>query len=154
MDDARPFSAAALYDTDFVAWTERQAALLLAKRGDELDYERLAEEVGDLGKSELHACTSQVINILVHLTKIEFIGPRQTVSHWRGEIAEFRDTLERRLTPTLRNYVQEELDDLRRSAQRRMVAAELMTKPQAADAATYTWDQIVDSDFYPEPRYA
>lgn len=75
MDDARPFSATTLYDTDFVAWTERQSALLLARQTSELDYELLAEEVGDLGESELHACTSQVVNILLRLTKIEFVGP-------------------------------------------------------------------------------
>ncbi len=154
MDDARPFSAAALYDTDFVAWTERQAALLLAKRGEDLDYERLAEEVGDLGKSELHACTSQVTNVLLHLSKIEFVGPLRTVPHWRGETLEFRDALQRRLTPTLQRYVLEELENLRKLARRRLVLEELLTKARAAEAAAYAWSQIVDSDFYPEPRYA
>ena len=47
-----------LYDEDFYAWTQEQAELL--RRGgagaNGLDIELIAEEIEDLGKSELHAC--------------------------------------------------------------------------------------------------
>ena len=45
-----------LYDEDFVAWAEQQAAALrAAARGgsnQQLDWENLAEEIEDLGKSQ------------------------------------------------------------------------------------------------------
>jgi Domain of unknown function DUF29 len=42
---------AKLYDTDFVRWTEEQAATLRAGRFDALDRENLAEEIECLGKN-------------------------------------------------------------------------------------------------------
>ena len=52
--------AADLYDEDFYAWTQQQAEVLRTHfQGDNrLDVEHLAEEVEDLGKSELHAVES------------------------------------------------------------------------------------------------
>jgi hypothetical protein len=45
----------ALYDDDFYAWTQEQAALLrrLPVVSNRLDAEMIAEEIEDLGKSEL-----------------------------------------------------------------------------------------------------
>ena len=53
---------AELYDEDFYAWTQAQAkALRTHFRGDNrLDVEHLAEEIEDLGSSELQAVESFV----------------------------------------------------------------------------------------------
>jgi hypothetical protein len=40
-----------LYETDFYAWSREQAALLRTQRFDDLDLDRLTEEVEDLGAS-------------------------------------------------------------------------------------------------------
>jgi hypothetical protein len=47
--------ASALYDEDFVRWTEEQAAALRRAKGSNLplDWEYLAEEIESLGKSEV-----------------------------------------------------------------------------------------------------
>ena len=42
-----------LYDTDFFAWTQRQATALAAGKAAELDWLNLAEEIERLGKSDL-----------------------------------------------------------------------------------------------------
>jgi Domain of unknown function DUF29 len=44
-----------LYDEDFYAWTQQQAALLrrLPPAGNELDLEHIAEEIEDLGRGSL-----------------------------------------------------------------------------------------------------
>jgi len=49
-----------LYDEDFYAWTQHQAALLrrLSPAGNELDLEHIAEEIEDLGRSDLRAARS------------------------------------------------------------------------------------------------
>jgi len=41
------------YDEDVILWAEEQARLLRARRFDELDIEHVADEIEDVGKSEL-----------------------------------------------------------------------------------------------------
>ena len=139
-----------LYDVDFVAWTEAQAAALRARRSgaNALDYDNLAEEIEDLGKSEQYSCESYVENIIEHMLKIEFARTAETLPHWRGEVVAFRSNLERRLTRTIEHRIQERLAKLFANAKRSIVVRDL---PVAAlpDVLPYTWEQIVDTDWYP-----
>src|ERR1700730_18122668 len=99
MDDV----ARSLYDEDFYAWTQEQAELL--RRGgagtDGLDVDLIAEEIEDLGKSELHACQSLCEHIIEHLLKLEYSGLVEPARHWRQEIVECRLQLERKLTRSI-----------------------------------------------------
>src|SRR5437764_267728 len=99
MDDV----AHSLYDEDFYAWTQEQAELL--RRGgagaNGLDIELIAEEIEDLGKSELHTCQSLCEHIIEHLLKLEFSGLAEPADHWRDEIVEWRLQLERKLTRSI-----------------------------------------------------
>lgn len=144
-----------LYDRDYVAWAEAQAAALRARGagGNALDYDNLAEEVEDLGKSEIHACASQIDNIIRHLLKIEYVGPLQTVPHWRGEVFEFRRQLRRRLTRTIENRLRPELADTNRAAIKSLRLQGFLAESDQPDLRTYSWEQIVDPDWYPQPRY-
>ena len=45
-------------DYDILVWSERQAALLRQRAVADLDFDNLAEEIADLGKSELYAVQS------------------------------------------------------------------------------------------------
>src|SRR3954466_2392570 len=89
-----------LYDDDFYAWTQQQAELL--RRGpaaaNRLDYDLIAEEIEDLGRSELHACQSLCEHIIEHLLKIEYSGLTEPTDHWRREVTEWRLQLERKRT--------------------------------------------------------
>jgi hypothetical protein len=89
-----------LYDEDFYAWTQQQAERL--RRGpaaaNRLDYDLIAEEIEDLGRSELHACQSLCEHIIEHLLKIEYSGLTEPADHWRREITEWRVQLERKRT--------------------------------------------------------
>ncbi len=66
-----------LYDEDFYAWTQEQAELL--RRGpagaNRLDAELVAEEIEDLGRSELHAAQSLCEHVIEHLLKLECRTP-------------------------------------------------------------------------------
>src|SRR5437763_15796162 len=99
MDDI----AHSLYDEDFYAWTQEQAELL--RRGgagaNGLDVELIAEEIEDLGKSELHAAQSLCEHIIEHLLKLEFSGLQEPAGHWHHEITEWRLQLERKLTRSI-----------------------------------------------------
>ena len=58
-----------LYDTDFDAWAQQQAAALRARAWNQLDIEHLAEEVEELRKTERNALRSQLRRLTSHLLK-------------------------------------------------------------------------------------
>ena len=90
-----------LYDTDFVTWTERQAAALreAARAGSNLplDWENLAEEVEDLGKATRNKVRSLAYQIQVHLLKLACSGNPDPRAHWMNQVDEFRSQLAREL---------------------------------------------------------
>src|ERR1041385_9160869 len=92
-----------LYDEDFYAWTQEQAELL--RRGstaaNRLDFDLIAEEIEDLGKSELHTVQSLCEHIIEHFLKMEFSGREKPVQHWRREIVEWRLQIEKKSTRSI-----------------------------------------------------
>jgi Domain of unknown function DUF29 len=62
---------ASLYERDFYAWTQDQAATLRTwperLRPSALDIEHLAEEIEDLGSAQRNAVQSLIYQILLHL---------------------------------------------------------------------------------------
>jgi hypothetical protein len=144
-----------LYDEDFYAWTQEQAELL--RRGgagaNRLDVELIAEEIEDLGKSELHACQSLCEHIIEHLLKLEYSGLAEPARHWRQEIVEWRLQLERKLTRSIVSKLS--LDERYRYALRLLQSFEedmpgLMAQVPAE--CPYSLDQIVGSggeDWFP-----
>lgn len=147
-----------LYETDYVAWAEAQAAALRARGAgrNALDYDNLAEEVSDWGKSEIHACESQIANIIEHLLKIEFVGPAQTLPHWKKEIRGFRRQVDRHLTRTIENRLRPRLAKAFSDVVGDLATGELLASSASVAEVRgdgYDWDQIVDPDWYPEPRY-
>jgi hypothetical protein len=97
-----------LYDDDIYAWAQQQADALrrLAQtRRDlpnELDLENVAEEIEDVGKSELREVQSFIRLILIHLIKAASLPEGRPLDHWRGEIDVFRLDLIENLTPSMR----------------------------------------------------
>ena len=85
----------ALYDQDFVRWTEEQAAALrraksllpAATRGSNLllDWENLAEEIESLGKSDRRELRSQITRVLRHLLKLEGLSCGGTARRLAGD---------------------------------------------------------------------
>ena len=66
-----------LYEDDILLWAERQAELLRRRAAGELvndaelDWENVAEEVADVGRSELRAVASHLVQALLHDLKAE-----------------------------------------------------------------------------------
>jgi len=93
-----------LYEQDFYAWTQDQAARLRALRPNGIDVENLAEEIETLGRSERRAVTSLMRQIVHHLLKLEMLPWGSARDHWQAEVRVFRDDLETefRDSPSLR----------------------------------------------------
>ncbi len=101
----------AAYDEDYYAWTQRQAKLLRALGGPraglpkELDVDHLAEEIEDLGKSELRSVTSLIRQVLVHLMKAASETKAQARAHWLAEAATFQADVPGYYTASMRQLI-------------------------------------------------
>lgn len=153
-DDAGRIEAVDLYEADFAAWAEAQAALLLARRPEGLDWDNLADEVGSLARWQYNRARSFLGRIIEHLLKLEFVRSERDYPHWRGEVLNFRRQLRQYLSKTVENQVRPELADLYREEIKGLRVRGLIQEPTvlAARSDSYTWDQLLDDDYYPEPR--
>ena len=61
-----------LYDRDFYAWANEQAALLRAGKLMEADIQNIAEEIESMGRSEKRELVSRLTVLLLHLLKWQF----------------------------------------------------------------------------------
>ena len=148
--------AADLYDEDFYAWTQQQAqALRTHFKGDNrLDVEHLAEEVEDLGKSELQAVESFIENVIEHLLKLDYSGWVEARNHWRAEVDAFKSSIERKITPRIRQQVETELEALydraRRAAARSLHQREPDFVRRLPKRCPYDWSAIWHRDVLAE----
>ena len=148
--------AATLYDEDFYAWTQEQArALRRHFRGDNrLDVEHLAEEVEDLGKSDLQAVESFIEQIIAHLLKLDYSGQDRPRSHWRAEVLSFRQSVKRKITPSIRRVVEGKLDELYRYGRQTATIGAIVHEPdlirRLPRSCPYDWDAIWHRDVLAE----
>jgi hypothetical protein len=113
-------TAKPLYDTDILLWSEQQADLLRQRSANALDWDNLAEEIGDVGRSQLHAVESHLILALLHDLKAEAWPLSRDVEHWRAEARGHRDDARRHFTPSMVQRL--DVEKLYHQARRRMPA--------------------------------
>jgi len=153
-----------LYDEDFLAWTQQQAKALRAAAGSRtnqpLDWENLAEEVEDLGKSVRRELGSQIRRIIHHLLKLQYSRSPDPRRGWfesvTGARSEIEDLLEQ--NPSLAR----ELDDqiAKQTARAIDLAIEDLDQFAEIDSASrralrstsYSQEQILARWFPPEPK--
>ena len=145
--------AASLYDADFYAWIEEQAARLRARQFEALDLDRLIEEVEALGRAEKSGVLNNASVIIEHLLKLQHSPDQEPRNAWRASVREHRRRLRRDLTPRLRQILGEELAALYEEI-RDDTAALLRDHGEDAAAAAlptacpYALDQIT-GDWWP-----
>ncbi|MBL8548948.1 MAG: DUF29 domain-containing protein [Hyphomonadaceae bacterium] len=131
-DDHRP-AVPDLYETDFYLWTQAQAEAIRAHgqaaptANPPIDWDRVAEEIEDMGKSERREARSRTIVILQHLFKLAWSKRPEPRGGWEETIVTQRDDLKSTLTPTIRKSVEIELESLH------LVAADAASRAFAAD---------------------
>lgn len=69
-----------LYERDYYAWVQSQVQALESRKFDEIDFANLADEVGDLGKSERRQVVSRLEIIMLHMLKCLYQPEMQTPS--------------------------------------------------------------------------
>lgn len=139
------------YDTDFYAWTQKQAALLRAGKLAEIDREYVAEELESMGKSQKRALGSRLTVLLAHLLKWRY-QPGARSPSWRNTIALQRIELQELLeeNPSLRPTLPTGLPMAYRKA-RLWAANETQLDLKAfPEACPFTLEQALDPDFWPD----
>ena len=115
------------YDDDIYAWSQEQAAALrrLAQtRRDlpnELDLAHVAEEIEDVGSSELHRVESFLELLLLHLLKLASVPDAASGRHWAAEIALQHRAVRKNLKMSMRQNL--DLDEIWAAANTRADAA-------------------------------
>lgn len=124
----------ASYDEDILEWSEQQAEALrrLAQTRHDLsnvlDWEHVAEEIEDVGRSELATVQSLTRQILIHLVKAISVPDKQLLLTWRKEVLAFRGDIFDRISPSMPGRI--DIDTLWRRA----------IEQAAADLAVYGQD--------------
>ena len=84
--ETRPAPARTRYDEDLYTWVQEQVTLLRAGRLTEIDAQNIAEELGDVGKSEFGKMQSALEVLLTHMLKWDHQPEKRTRS-WENTIA-------------------------------------------------------------------
>ena len=142
--------SANLYDQDFYAWANEQAALLRAGKLGQADIEHIAEEIESMGKTEKRELVSRLTVLLLHLLKWQYQPLLQGPS-WRKTIRVQRIDITDHLAdnPSLKPQIPEAIQRAYRKA---VDEAELETGlPEGTFPSTCPWsfDQIMADDFWP-----
>lgn len=115
-----------LYDRDLVRWAAQQAALLRARKFDDLDIENLAQEVEDLAKSERRELASRLRRIIEHMLKLAVSPANDPRTDWNDTIRRERVDIGKLLddNPSLESGVDDVIHKETPSA-RKLAAASL-----------------------------
>jgi Domain of unknown function DUF29 len=95
------------YDADILLWSEHQAGLLRRRAAGklvneaEMDWPNIAEEIEDVGRSQLHAVESLLVQALRHMLKAEAWPLSIDAPSWRADAIDFRRQARRRLPETI-----------------------------------------------------
>ena len=112
-----------LYESDILLWSEQQAELLRRLGqgehvNDQIDWGNVAEEIESVGRSELHAVESHLVQALRHDLKAEAWPTSRHTPHWRAEARGHRDEARQRYTPSMAQRI--DVAKLYRRARRAM----------------------------------
>ena len=138
------------HEVDFYSWTQDQAALLRAlPRGSGLlDIDNLAEEIEDMGRSEIREISSLLRQTLTHLIKIAVHREAPSVTHWVSEASGFQGDAVLAVSPGLKQRL--ELPKIWMLAKRNAVEAlggYGIVVPAMPEECPLTLQQLLDPNF-------
>ena len=144
-------SNSTLYDRDFYAWANEQAALLRAGNLSAADIEHIAEEIESMGRSEKRELINRLIVLLAHLLKWRY-QPAYRGPSWEVTIQHQRHALARHLVdnPSLKPKLPEAITDAYQDARGSAYAETGLSKETFPDTCPWAWPEIMDDEFWPE----
>ncbi|HEY9302508.1 MAG TPA: DUF29 domain-containing protein, partial [Phormidium sp.] len=140
-----------LYQKDEIQGLETTIKLLKNRQFDSVDLENLIEELEELGRRERNSVVSLLEQIIRHLLLLQFwTNERDNNSaYWKGEIYTFRLQLNRKLTTTLLNYLEDELEQIYQDA-RGYVELKTQNSVEFPSKCPYSLDELRDPTWWSE----
>jgi hypothetical protein len=144
-------STVSLYEQDFYAWANEQAALLRAGKLSQADIEHIAEEIESMGKTEKRELVNRLAVLLLHLLKWQFqptgrgTSSRLTIEEQRLRLADHMAD-----NPSLKSKKDEAMasaHDLAFLRAARETGLDVATFPPRC---LWSYEQVIASDFWPE----
>jgi hypothetical protein len=147
--DAR--MSADLYEHDFYAWANEQAALLRAGKLATADIEHIALEIESMGRTEKRELVNRLAVLLSHLLKWGFQSGFRPKS-WLRTIREQRFRLQRHLAdnPSLKGSVNEAIADAYRLAVIAAADETDLDENTFPPECPWPFEPLMDEHFWPE----
>lgn len=145
-----PASNSDLYDSDFYAWTNRQAALLRSGQLEQADIRLIAEEIESMGKSELRELENRLAILFSHLLQWRFQPSRRSRS-WELTIKEQRRRLRRHLdqNPSLQHRLEQAREDAYGDAILEAASETGLAEDSFPAQCPFTGKQTLDEGWWP-----
>lgn len=139
-----------LYESDFYAWTQEQAKLLLSGSWEQLDIPNLVEEIESLGKQQRQELRNRLGVLLGYLLKWEF-QPSHRSKSWFVTIREQRRRILDLLaeSPSLKPYLPEALSKAYLDGLDLAVRETPLNDEDFPSLCLYSPEQVLDSSFFP-----
>lgn len=136
-----------LYDRDFYAWANEQAALLRAGNLSNADIAHIAEEIESMGRSEKRELVSRLTVLLLHLLKWRH-QPVRRGNSWRLSIENSRDELSQHLAdnPSLKAKLPEAMASAYPLARRKASIETDLEVSTFPEACPWTFDQAMQDE--------
>ena len=140
-----------LYETDFYAWANEQAALLRSGKLSLADIENIAEEIESMGRTEQRELESRLTVLLLHLLKWRF-QPKHRGASWEATIRVQRRDITRHIdrNPSLKPRVAEATSYAYENARIEAGAETGMGEDTFPASCPWSFDQMIDSGFWPD----
>ncbi len=149
-------SSSQLYDHDYYAWIQDQVRTLRERRIEDVDWENVAEEIEDLGKSERRSVQSHLENLIEHLLKLSYTRGTTRARNARlwegtGELARLRirHLLDESLS--LRPTIGELFPHAYKAARITTRVALKLPRNAIPETPPWTLEQVMDDSFVPMP---
>jgi len=136
-------------ETDFYAWTQRQAQLLKTRQFHQIDWQNITEEIEDMGRSEKRQLESRLEILIMHLLKWQY-QPNFRSRSWQLTVKEQRLRLEKLLNknPSLKSSLTEAVTEVYPLA---TLGAERETGLSVfPETCPYSLREILSPEFLPE----
>ena len=137
------------YNFDFYQWTQQQADFLRNRQTESIDWENLAEEIADMGRSEKRQLESRLEVLIMHLLKWQF-QPNLRSRSWQLTIKEQRLRLDKLLkeNPSLKSSLADVKEKIYPLA---IISAEKETGLALfPETCPYDLTEILSSEFLPD----
>ena len=136
------------YEDDLYAWANRQAALLRARKLDELDLDHIAEEIDDVGNEIYERLESALTILFMHMLKWDFQPERRSRS-WEATIREQRRRVARmlRANPSLKAKLESAKEAGDQDGRDKASGETDIAVENFPDVSPYTWPDVTEREF-------